>query len=189
MDTKKNDAFSDDNLRLWENAYDLKSLCNGPGDIEELMDKPEEIRRFFHRLLGALEFKEGFPAVYAWVIRLIDPDGPSSSQPSTSTIKVNHSTPPVSESSTQSFMSSPPRPAPQSGSSSSSNITLAMLNQKASQNQMKVEYPAESTGPPHNPTWAVRCLLDGKEKGFGRAKSQKAAKEAAAQQAWQSMGW
>lgn len=68
-------------------------------------------------------------------------------------------------------------------------VSVALLNQKATQNGYQVTYPAEHTGPPHAPTWNVRCCLNGKECGRGTGKSQKVAKEEAARQAWSAMGW
>lgn len=38
-----------------------------------------------------------------------------------------------------------------------SMVTVALMNQKASQMGYQVTYPAEHTGPPHNPIWTVRC--------------------------------
>jgi len=46
----------------------------------------------------------------------------------------------------------------QGGSGGSFNVvSVALLNQKAMQLGYQVTYPAESTGPPHNPLWTVRC--------------------------------
>lgn len=94
-----------------------------------------------------------------------------------------------------------------SGSHMLSMVSVALMNQKASQNGFQVTYPAENSGPPHAPTWNVRCCrecpsfhfhmwcrlsphtVNGKECGRGTGKSQKVAKEEAARQAWAAMGW
>jgi len=68
-------------------------------------------------------------------------------------------------------------------------VTLALVNQTAAQKGVQVTYPAEQVGPPHQPTWTVRCCMNGQEHGRGVGKSQKIAKEEAARQAWASMGW
>lgn len=94
----------------------------------------------------------------------------------------------------------------QQPSSTLSLVTLALVNQTAAQRNIAVTYPADQEGPPHQPTWTVRCcsmfisfpfrnlgtntwLVGGVERGRGVGKSQKAAKEDAARQAWAAMGW
>ncbi|KAF8913150.1 hypothetical protein CPB84DRAFT_1957520 [Gymnopilus junonius] len=74
-------------------------------------------------------------------------------------------------------------------SSAMSLVTLALVNQTAAQRGYYVTYPAEQTGPPHQPTWTVRCCMNGQEYGIGSGKSQKLAKEEAARMAWAAMGW
>lgn len=52
----------------------------------------------------------------------------------------------------------PPLPSgPGHMSSPLSLVTLALVNQTASQKGFQVTYPAEQAGPPHLPTWTVRC--------------------------------
>ncbi|KAF5312589.1 hypothetical protein D9619_002795 [Psilocybe cf. subviscida] len=92
----------------------------------------------------------------------------------------------------------PPQPPPPAGApppfgysaaSTLSLVSLALVNQTASQQGISVTYPAEQTGPPHLPTWTVRCCMNGIERGRGVGKSMKVAKEEAARQAWAAMGW
>jgi dsRNA-specific ribonuclease len=92
----------------------------------------------------------------------------------------------------------PPQPPPPMGApppfaytaaSTLSLVSLALVNQTASQQGISVTYPAEQTGPPHLPTWTVRCCMNGIERGRGVGKSMKVAKEEAARQAWAAMGW
>lgn len=103
----------------------------------------------------------------------------------------------------------PPPPLPTApptfAASNASLVTLALVNQTAAQRGYTVTYPATQEGPSHQPTWTVRCcskppflflsvvsnvhLVNGKESGIGVGKSQKIAKEAAARQAWTTMGW
>ncbi|KAF4622865.1 hypothetical protein D9613_002255 [Agrocybe pediades] len=83
----------------------------------------------------------------------------------------------------------PPLPGNPPVSSPLSLVTLALVNQTASQKGYQVSYQAEQAGPPHQPTWSVRCFLNGTECGRGMGKSQKQAKEEAARQAWATMGW
>ncbi|KAF9486441.1 hypothetical protein BDN70DRAFT_12848 [Pholiota conissans] len=43
------------------------------------------------------------------------------------------------------------------GGSTLSLVTLALVNQTAAQRGFTVTYPAAQEGPPHQPTWTVRC--------------------------------
>ena len=45
----------------------------------------------------------------------------------------------------------------QQPSSTLSLVTLALVNQTAAQKGISVTYPADQEGPPHQPTWTVRC--------------------------------
>ena len=59
----------------------------------------------------------------------------------------------------------PPPPVPSSPpammpSSAMSLVTLALVNQTAAQKGYQVTYPADQTGPPHQPTWTVRCCRE-----------------------------
>jgi len=68
-------------------------------------------------------------------------------------------------------------------------ISLSLVNQTAMQKGFAINYAASQEGPPHQPTWTVRCLINNVERGRGTAKSQKLAKEEAARRAWLTMGW
>ncbi|KAF9535690.1 hypothetical protein CPB83DRAFT_842162 [Crepidotus variabilis] len=77
---------------------------------------------------------------------------------------------------------SPPPPSPMSTMSSGamSLVTVALVNQTAAQKNVSITYPATPEGPSHQPLWTVRCCIDNVERGIGRGKSQKLAKEEAA---------
>ncbi|ESK90931.1 ribonuclease iii [Moniliophthora roreri MCA 2997] len=88
----------------------------------------------------------------------------------------------------------PPPPPPMSHSPPRANglqflPTLALVNQTAAQRGLQITYEADSFGPPHQPTWTVRCLINGHEQGRGTGRNQKQAKEEAARQAWVNMRW
>jgi len=68
-------------------------------------------------------------------------------------------------------------------------VTLALVNETAVKNKVALAYLAEREGEPHQPTWTVKCCIDGIEQGRGVGKSQKVAKEEAARKAWVNMGW
>jgi len=155
------------------------------------------MRKFFNSYLGALYIRNGLSTIQDWISRLIDPNVapeqafclPSNYSPY---VQQNfgqqqyfHPAPPPG----------PPPPLPSSSppsvmpSSSMSLVTLALVNQTAAQKGFTVTYPAEQVGPSHQPTWTVKCFLNGHERGRGVGKSQKVAKEEAARQAWATMRW
>ncbi|KII93595.1 hypothetical protein PLICRDRAFT_35823 [Plicaturopsis crispa FD-325 SS-3] len=202
--------LSDDNFEEWVTLYRLRDKLRYAPDAAEEIKTPEETRALFHAYLGAVYFQTKSPApIVEWVVHIINPDaeppsvaGSSSSsyqasssyqgqrqsspvqspsQPHTPT--PTPSQPPPYQLPQTAGYGSPPAPTP------SSFTLLALFNQTAAQRGMSVSYPAESTGPPHAPRWTVRCVVDGAEKGVGVGRNQKVAKEEAAKQAFQALGW
>ncbi|KAI0305021.1 hypothetical protein BC826DRAFT_979488 [Russula brevipes] len=53
----------------------------------------------------------------------------------------------------------------------------------------RLEWPAVQTGPGHALTWSVECVVDGISKGRGTGRNKQAAKEEAARNAFQALGW
>ncbi|KAJ7619169.1 hypothetical protein DFH06DRAFT_1235514 [Mycena polygramma] len=176
------EAVSDDKLRDWLTFYDIKARFRVAPGACDILESPEEMRRFFLSYVAALYIRNGLHHVQPWISSLIDP-----------TADMNSFV-------TPSFASPPPPAAmppplphqipnnPSSGSASL--ITLALVNQTASQKGLSVTYPAEQvSGPSHAPTWKVSCCINGIKKGEGSGKNQKMAKEEAGRQAFQAMGW
>jgi dsRNA-specific ribonuclease len=200
---------SDANLETWINAYRLKEKLRVAPTEVHLLENPQEMRRYFNTYLGALYIRNGLPTIQDWISRLIDPNV-ALAQPATSPPAPSYSPhvqPNYAQQYTQQYTQQPASyfsgPAPPAGnppplpkspppstlSSSMSLVTLALVNQTAAQKGFTVTYPAEQVGPPHQPTWTVRCFLNGHERGRGTGKSQKVAKEEAAKQAWAAMRW
>ncbi|KAF9015662.1 ribonuclease III domain-containing protein [Cyathus striatus] len=184
---RKQDILSAETLNSWLEAYGLKAkLRCAPGHE---LDKPEEIHRFFNTYVGALYITSGLPSIQSWLSRLIDPEV-DVSMPDLPPSYGSSAPPPPGP--------APPVPSPPLSNPSSSSgvdglalpmITLALVNQTAAQKGFIISYPASQTGPPHQPVWTVKCCLNGQERGSGTGKSQKAAREEAAKQAWVAMGW
>lgn len=134
------------------------------------------MRKFFNSYLGALYIRNGLSTIQDWITRLIDPNVAPvqtltfSSPPPPS----NFSTSPYiqqnfgQQQSGGYFSPAPPpgvppplppnSPPPPMPSSSMSLVTLALVNQTAAQKGFTVTYPAEQVGPPHQPTWTVKCF-------------------------------
>ena len=130
------------------------------------------MRKFFNSYLGALYIRNGLSTIQEWIARLIEPSvapvqvaalSPLSSYPSSPYVQQNfsqqhqgghfHPAPPLGA--PPPLPSSPPPVMP---SSSMSLVTLALVNQTAAQKGFTVTYPAEQVGPPHQPTWTVKCF-------------------------------
>ncbi|KAF9566996.1 hypothetical protein CPC08DRAFT_627565 [Agrocybe pediades] len=176
---RKEEILSPENLDNWLKQYGLKDkLRVAPSDMHILSDL-QEMSTYFHVYVGALYIRNGLGLIQTWVSGLINPNLP---------VKLPSSSVPEHLSQVP---ASPPPPLPGNPPVSSplSLVTLALVNQTASQKGYQVSYQAEQAGPPHQPTWSVRCFLNGTECGRGMGKSQKQAKEEAARQAWATMGW
>ncbi|KAJ7103383.1 hypothetical protein B0H15DRAFT_812091 [Mycena belliarum] len=176
-------AISDTTLRDCLSASNIRAKYRG---LPDLLDSPEECRRFFHSYIGALYIRNGINHVQAWVSALVDPNANVNSF-GTPPPQFGIGMPPPPP------LSIPP-PLPQHNSTPMQNsgypiVTLSLMNEKAMTRGVSVTYPAQSTGPSHAPTWTVSCCIQGIEKGRGTGSSQKKAKEEAARQAYQALGW
>ena len=119
--------------------------------------------------MGALFIQNGIGPIQDWMTGIIDPNSepPLPPSPSPATLQLN---PPAYQSGTRGPYTPqppagppPPLPSPpppdtnQATAQPTSTITVALVNQIASQKACKIEYVAESVGPPHQPIWTVRC--------------------------------
>lgn len=118
----------------------------------------QEMRRFFTTYVGALYIRNGMRPVQDWISRLIDPDVEPVIPPETSSGS-NGQVP-----AQQSYPQPPRSPTPTRSLSPTSNdgvqslISLALVNQTASQKGVQISYLAEQVGPSHQPTWTIRCI-------------------------------
>ncbi|KAF8078924.1 hypothetical protein FPV67DRAFT_85355 [Lyophyllum atratum] len=186
-------ALSDEHLESWLDTYGLRNKLRFSPTETEKLDDPKEIRQFFHTYIGALHIRNGMATIQDWISRLIDPDA----EPVALRFPASGSEVPPGQQTWSPPPSQPPSSPPPLPSSSSPSInmgvpslvSLALVNQTASQRGVTITYTAEKVGPPHLPIWTVRCCMNGVEQGCGTGNSQKQAKEEAARQAWARMGW
>lgn len=126
------------------------------------------MRKFFNSYLGALYIRNGLPTIQDWISRLIDPSV-ASSQPVTFSSTPSYTAPTYYSQQNYAPYSHPtpptgpppplpPNSPPPAMPSSMSLVTLALVNQTAAQRGFTVTYPAEQVGPPHQPTWTVKCF-------------------------------
>ena len=131
------------------------------------------MRKYFNTYLGALYIRNGLPIIQEWISRLVDPNV-APAQPAAFPQSPSYS-PYMQQNYGQQnytqqpggFFAAPPTgtppplpssPPPAMPSSSMSLVTLALVNQTAAQKGFTVTYPAEQVGPPHQPTWTVKCF-------------------------------
>ncbi|KAJ6604792.1 hypothetical protein DFH09DRAFT_1123812 [Mycena vulgaris] len=171
-------VISDNNLKDWLTAYNMNMKYRTAPGSPDLLESATEMRNFFHSYVGALYIRNGLNPVQAWIYALVDPNADLTSLGTPPPPPLGMA-PPLP----QNYQNSPPQ------NLGSPNMTLALVNQTAITRGVSVTYTAESTGPPHAPTWSVTCCMSGIPKGQGTGKSQKIAKEEAARQAFQAMGW
>ncbi|KII92599.1 hypothetical protein PLICRDRAFT_50990 [Plicaturopsis crispa FD-325 SS-3] len=202
------DILCDERIEEFVQIYGLWDKLRRPHDIDNAnsTETAEEKRFLFNSYFGAVYLQtNSVSPIVEFMSRAISPDAepPSVSGASTSAGPIspvaNRHSPSPQSSPVQSDAQPQPPPyappplpshaAPASPPLPSSFTVLALLNQTAIGMGMHIEYPARSEGPPHMPRWTVRCLINGVEKGAGVGRNQKTAKEEAAKQAFQAMGW
>ncbi|KAH7916468.1 hypothetical protein BJ138DRAFT_1052838 [Hygrophoropsis aurantiaca] len=188
--SKKERLMEADSISEWLSYYGLKNKVRCLPEVRETLDSPEETRFLFYSYIGALYSVQGFHTVLNWISKLIDPASEPRHPPSSnamtgrapSVFSSRSSVPPPPP-------SQPPPTAPPPPPSTLPTISvLAIFNQTMTQQGSTVEYPAESSGPSHQPRWVVRCIVNGVERGQGIGRSQKIAKEEAAKQAFAALG-
>ncbi|KAJ3750777.1 hypothetical protein DFH05DRAFT_1468529 [Lentinula detonsa] len=182
----------DEKIVQWLDSYNLKTKLRTPDP--RILENPQEMKKFFLIYIGAVYISSEMSIVENWIVQLIDPDAAiqntasasaSYSSQHSSSMPPQYSAPPPAPP-----RSSPPPLPPDYPPSSTSPtpllwLSLATVNQTAAQKHVNISYQAEPTvGPPHAPTWTVHCYIDGQDRGVGRGKSQKVAKEEAARNAY-----
>ncbi|KAF8650039.1 hypothetical protein AX16_005456 [Volvariella volvacea WC 439] len=149
------------------------------------------MRKLISKYAGALFIRNGLGSLRAWVQQIAEPEAEPMQPTQTDPPVYNHD-----------WRRSPPAPAvpppplptghpntPASPAPVPGFPSLVVVNQTAMQLGCHLSYSATQTGPAHLPTWTVACLVDGVERGRGIGRNQKVAKEDAAKQAWENMGW
>ncbi|KAJ7786465.1 hypothetical protein B0H16DRAFT_1490565 [Mycena metata] len=123
------EAVSDANLREWLTFYNIKSSFRAAPNSFDLLESPEEMRKFFTGYVGALYLRNGINHVQA-----------------------SYGSPPPSMGMPPPPLGAPPPPPP--SNSGSPTITLSLVNQTAMQKGVSVTYPAQNMGgPSHAPIW------------------------------------
>ncbi|KAJ3928822.1 MAG: hypothetical protein NXY57DRAFT_964186 [Lentinula lateritia] len=206
MRKQRGKILQDEGILQWLDYYKLKPKLR-TADLT-ILENPREMKKYFFTYVGAVFISGDMSAVNNWIAPLIDPNAAllpdfisasnsSSSQTSQQTSpQSQHSSsrPPQYTAPPPPLGNPPPIPPdyPPAGSSSmgaAALLTLATINQTAVQKGVNIQYQGDSSGPAHDPTWTVHCLINGQEHGTGTGKNQKVAKLEAGKAAYLSMGW
>lgn len=207
--TKTLEMTSGAKVHEWLNAYELKGKFSLPLEISPMHVHADtaEMERYFYTIVGALTYCNNAAVVVAWAISLFsladgvkieDGDATMAEAP-----PPGYPAPPLPGYSNAGSNQgqSPPSPAHSDGRSAPGGgsqepmpsimnvISVAYVNEMASKKKVSIDYHQEKTGQDHNPSWTVRCVIDGEERGRGTATKAKSAKEEAARRAFFAMGW
>ncbi|KAI9461025.1 hypothetical protein BJY52DRAFT_1261830 [Lactarius psammicola] len=165
----------------WVTDYGIRERVACPTNLREELKEPSETQHLFHAYVGALYMEKGFRDIKAWIGPLVDPN--FSPTPSGSYSGATHTNPPPPT------YGAPPLPYSPPAQGVPRLASLSLFNEMAMQRGLKIEWNATQSGPGHSLTWVVHCLVNGVMKGEGAGKSKQKAKEDAANQAFQAMGW
>jgi len=175
LNNELENTLSDVFYEQWVSYYKLREKVACTPDHRSELLEPRMTRRLFDAYVGAVYAEQGYSGIKAWIRRLLDPSlivGPYTG--------VSTSNPPP-----------PLLVAPQFSHLplGYGNGFLAVFNQAALHHRVRFEWIAVRSGPSHEPTWSVDCITSGIVRGTGSGPSKKCAKEQAARQAYQVMGW
>ncbi|KAG8219542.1 hypothetical protein J3R82DRAFT_492 [Butyriboletus roseoflavus] len=189
LSEKHRELMNDDQIKHWLACYNLKSRVRGLEDRSSLDDQTEE-RLLFSSYVGAVYVQRGLPPLLTWISRLVNPESEPLAAPGSSTAAVPPPPPPYTSATAPAPPSAAPLPMPAPPPTGVPQVnTLALFNQTCSQRGLIINWETESEGPAHQPRWAVKCYVNSQLKGTGIGRNQKLAKEEAARQAFQSLGW
>ncbi|KAL1699512.1 hypothetical protein EV121DRAFT_296094 [Schizophyllum commune] len=197
---RRREALSNDKINHWMDAYELKGKIKAAPSERQAARSSPQLNDFFKKYVGAIYIRQGMGVIQTWISRLLNPDaepvlppesrGTPQPQRQDSLLQDRSmASPPPPPGAPPPMPTGAPPGSPHPTHTGGNGITLSLMNQTAMQKGFAVNYEASQTGPPHAPTWSVRCLLNGTVYGTGTGLSQKKAKELAAQEAWERVGW
>ncbi|KAJ7786130.1 ribonuclease III domain-containing protein [Mycena metata] len=174
--TTRRSQFLSDNVPLLVRAYGLLAHLRCHPDKLPMLETPEEICSILHAYIGGIYIDLGDDPlqelVKSWTNNLLD----STEVPSPKKIKIELAN---SEPTQTPALSNPLSPA-------QPNLPfLPLFNQTASQRGVTTEYTENF----NQGQWTVECVVDGISEGLGTDANKKSAKEKAARQAYDTMGW
>jgi len=163
----------------WVSFYKLREKVACPYALRGELEEPGTTQQLFDTYVGAAYVEQGYPKTKAWIQSLVDPDSVSTSVGGSSMGTSTDNPPPPTTS-----------PPPLPNNSTGAGSFLAKFNETAMRHRANVIWNAASSGSSaHLPTWMVDCVVDGTVKGAGVGKNKQQAKEEAARQAYQALGW
>ncbi|OCB87872.1 hypothetical protein A7U60_g5007 [Sanghuangporus baumii] len=165
----------------------ITQLIDPQAEILSTLDDQETVE---HRAAKRLRTQPPSPASTPPPLPSDPPSAATAARPSNERNLSNHSAAQIIASAPSVMPTIGPQIVPNKTSSAQKGAGyLLVFNQRCSQQHLQVEYQAVNHGSPHAPVWLIKCLVNGIQKGEGQGSSKQAAKEAAAKQAYYSMGW
>ncbi|KAL5519229.1 hypothetical protein ACEPAH_912 [Sanghuangporus vaninii] len=156
----------------------------------EILSTPDDQEDVEHRATKRLRAQPPSPASTPPPLPSEPPSAATAARPSNECNLSNHDAAPITASAPSVMPTIGPQIVPNKTSSAQKGAGyLLIFNQRCTQQRLQVEYQAVNHGSPHAPIWLIKCLVNGIQKGEGQGSSKQAAKEAAAKQAYYSMGW
>jgi len=161
-----------ENIEAWTEKFQLREKILCAPEVKPTLKEQGETEQIFQSWLGAVYLQHGLNGVQAWIGPLVDSSfGRSTAQ-----------APPQP-------LDNPPPIPPLGSAAQSKPAILPIFNQIAVQRRVQVEWKTTSTGASHAPLWYAECYVNGISKGQGTGNSKQVAKEQAAQNAYNEMGW
>lgn len=191
-------VLSGQKIHEWLDFYSLKHLLTvGPEfNREEVLLNDREMSQFFCTYIGAVFYSRGTAVVESFVHDLLNAsldgvkveaedeamsgqEGPSPPTYTPPPIPSSHAGPPASHNA-NTVTPLPPN---------ISMLPRSFIHETATKNRVHISYSESFEGPPHNPLWTVRCLVDEEERGRATARNKAAGRDIAARHAFVAMGW
>ncbi|KAJ3548605.1 hypothetical protein NMY22_g1207 [Coprinellus aureogranulatus] len=181
---KIQEATTGTKIHEYLDAYGLKPKLVVPPEVrrQDIWADNGEMEQYFYTYVGAACYLHGSTAISTWANALFNiTEGIKPEEDEDATMAPPGYPAPPPPAGLPPQYANPPAPAGQGSAAPAAG--------GSSFNKANIEYTQTPTGPPHNPVWTVRCLVNGQEMGSATAAKTKTAKEEAARKAFVAMGW
>ncbi|KAF8519133.1 hypothetical protein BU17DRAFT_48019 [Hysterangium stoloniferum] len=172
------ELLSASNYVKWANHYKLREKLRYNQSAFDEIHSHEGAREIFHAHVGGVYSQENGPmTVNCWVYNLVVP--PDERKDATGGSLQHQQPPPPTP-----HVTTLPLHLPKTHTA-----YLPRFNEMAMKRRLDVQWRAEQGGLQHSPRWNIGCIVNGKLCGNGSATTKQLAKEEAAKQAFQSLGF
>jgi len=74
VDQQRAQAITDENIEHWLTVYGIRQKLRFAPSESASVGSPNELRRFFHTYIGAVQIRNGMHTIQRWISQLVDPD-------------------------------------------------------------------------------------------------------------------